>query len=136
MYSGSKKREEIARSKFSEEEEDRYVEQLTSKKLRLSEVDCRQIPIDELETLSRNPAYVLPAKYLKLVQEFRAVYKIPSPEEELKELRSESQARRRELQRLRPEKVVGDGINFNFREKYEQRAGKRKPHEEADSKER
>lgn len=135
MYSGSKRREEITRSKFCEEEEDRYVEELTSKKLRLSEVDCRQIPMDELETLSRNPAYVLPAKYLKLVQEFRAVYKIQSPEEELKELRREGQIGRRELQKPRQEKAVGEGINFNFREKYEQRARKRGPHEEADSKE-
>ena len=68
--------------KFSQEEEDAYVEKLKSRKVRLSETDCIGLSLEELEVLDRSKNYVLPLEIKKRVSDYRGVYGILSPEEE------------------------------------------------------
>ena len=68
--------------KFSQEEEDAYVEKIMNTKKRLSEVDCKGLTMNELEVLDRSKNYVLPLEIKKRVAEYRKAFKIASPEEE------------------------------------------------------
>lgn len=70
--------------------EDEYAELIhaqMTKIVRLSESECAALSLDELETIDRSQNYVLPNSYKRKVEEYRKVYKIPSPEEVAKERR-------------------------------------------------
>lgn len=56
-----------------------------TKLVRLSELDCAKLTLEELEYIDRSKNYVLPNAAKLKVEEYRKVYSIPSPEEEKKE---------------------------------------------------
>lgn len=51
--------------------------------IRLNEAECKNLSLDELEMLDRSQNYVLPLSYKMRIKEYREVYKIPSPEEDI-----------------------------------------------------
>ena len=116
--------------KFSQEEEDEYVEAVMTKQVRLSELDCKHLSFDELEMLDRSSNYVLPLEYKKLVQDYRKMYKIPSPQEQADDLRQDQAERRlkkqaqdevnRKVLSARKEEYDANSFpDFNYKQKFE-----------------
>ncbi len=56
-----------------------------TKTVRLSELDCARLSLEELEYIDRSKNYVLPNSAKLKVAEYRKVYNIQSPEEEKQE---------------------------------------------------
>lgn len=50
--------------------------------VRLSELECKNLTLDELEMIDRSKNFALPLSYKMRVKEYREVYKIPGPEED------------------------------------------------------
>lgn len=70
---------------FDEEDEGADQGPQATKIVRLSELDCARLSLEEMEYLDRSKNYVLPNAAKLKVMEYRKVYNIMSPEEETRE---------------------------------------------------
>ena len=68
--------------------------QMASRSVRLSELDCASLSLEELDIIDRSQNYILPNSARQRVQDYRKVYAIPDPESErLERLQAEREWR-------------------------------------------
>lgn len=111
-------------------------EVVATKIVRLSELDCAKLTYEELDFIDRSQNYVLPNAAKVKLAEYRAVYRIPSPEEEKREKQKEQSEQNERIARQawerrskqikeehgRPKSEVDIGaLNFDFDAKYNRR---------------
>lgn len=117
-YYNTMKGKNMRIGKFSEEEEDRYVEALNKenekmRRRKLTPAECRAYSIDDLSNMERNGMVELPKAYQEIVEEHREMYDSSEKfEKEVKERRKAmKKIREKEEQKMQKvrEKLLKEG---------------------------